>query len=153
MSKKKSKPAAKKPPMKKAAPKKTAPKKAAKKSVSSARTGARLASTAAAATGRTLHTTIFLFRTGNGNRIRTAPQRLFANPGDFAEWTVVNLIDGSDVPVTLTWPEGGPWGKEPIEIRGWERKAFGDAPAGVFKFVVSALDYQEDPEVELPDGN
>ena len=151
MSKKKSKPAARKAPKKKAAPKKSA-----KKSVSSARTGARLATastTAAAATGRTLHTTIFLFRTGNGNRIRTAPQRLYANPGDYAEWTVVNLVDGSDVPVTLTWPEGGPWGKEPIEIRGWERKPFGDAPAGVYKFVVSALDVQEDPEVELPDGN
>ena len=150
MSKKKSKPA-----VRKATNTKAAPKKAAKKSVPSARTGARLAtaSTTAAATGRTLHTTIFLFRTGNGNRIRTAPQRLYANPGDFVEWTVVNLVDGSDVPVTLTWPEGGPWGKDPIEIRSWERKAFGDAPAGVFKFVVSALDVKEDPEVELPDGN
>lgn len=147
MSKKKGKnPAAKKAPKKKAAPKKSA-----KRSVSKSRTGARLAG--AAATGRTLHTTIFLFRTGNGNKIRTSPQRLYANPGDFIEWTVVNLIDGSDVPVTLTWPEQGPWGKDPIEIKGWTRMPFGDAPSGRFKFVVSALDVQEDPEVEVPDGN
>lgn len=138
--KKKGKPAAKK-----------APKKAAKKSVSKSRAGARL--TGAAGTGRTLHATIFLYRTGNGNKIRTSPQRLYANPGDFVEWTVVNLIDGSDVPVTITWPGVGPWGKDPIEIRSWERKAFGDAPSGRYKFVVSALDAQEDPEVEMPDGN
>jgi hypothetical protein len=151
MSKKKSKPAASKAPKKKVAPRKAA-KAAAKKPASSARTSARLASASAAGTGRTLHMSIFLFRTGHGNRIRTSPQRLYANPGDFVEWTVVNLIDGSDVPVTLTWPEAGPWGKDPIEIRSWERKAFGEA-TGVFKFVVSALDAQEDPEVELPDGN
>jgi len=150
MSKKKGKPAVKKAP-KKAAPKQAARKKTVKKSASKSRTSARL--TAGASGGRTLHVTIFLYRTGHGNTIRTTPQRLYANPGDFVEWTVVNLIDGSDVPVTLTWPEAGPWGKDPIEIRGWERKAFGDAPAGRFKFVVSALDAQEDPEVELPDGN
>lgn len=145
MSKKKGKPAAKK------APKKAAPKKSAKKAVSKARaSGARLSSGAPA--GRTIHTTIFLYRTGKGNTIRTSPQRLYANPGDFIEWTVVNLIDGSDVPVTLTWPETGPWGKEPIEIKGWLRMAFGDAPSGRFKFVVSAMDAQEDPEVEMPDG-
>lgn len=151
MSKKKGKPVAKKAP-KKAAPKK-AMKKTVKKSAPSSRTGARLASSGAVASGRTLHVTIHLFRTGNGNRIRTSPQRLYANPGDFVEFTVVNLIDGSDVPVTLTWPEAGPWGKDPIEIRSWQRIAFGDAPAGQFKFVVSALDAQEDPEIELPDGN
>ena len=151
MSKKKGKPAAKKAPKKKAAPKRVTPKKASKKSVSSSRTGARLAG--AAGTGRTLHVTIHLFRTSHGNKIRTSPQRLYANPGDFVEFTVVNLIDGSDVPVTLTWPDVGPWGKDPIEIRGWDRKAFGDAPSGRFKFVVSALDAQEDPELELPDGN
>ena len=143
--KKKGKPAARK------APKKAATKKAARKSAS--RSGARLAGAGAAATGRTLHMTIFLFRTGNGNRIRTSPQRLYANPGDFVEWTVVNLIDGTDVPVTITWPTVGPWGKEPIEVRNWTRKAFGSAPSGNFKFVVSAYDAQEDPEVEMPDGN
>lgn len=151
MSKKKGKPATKKAP-KKSAPKKSV-KKAVKKSASSSRTGARLSSAGAAATGRTLQVTIHLFRTSNGNRIRTSPQRLYANPGDFAEFTVVNLIDGSDVPVTLTWPEAGPWGKDPIEVRGWVRIGFGDAPSGRYKFVVSALDAQEDPEVEMPDGN
>lgn len=151
MSKKKGKPAAKKAP-KKTAPKKAAPKKSAKKAVSKSRAAsARL--TSGASTGRTVHVTIFLYRTGKGNAIRTSPQRLYANPGDFIEWTVVNLIDGSDVPVTLTWPETGPWGKEPIEIKSWLRMPFGGAPSGRFKFVVSAMDAQEDPEIELPDGN
>jgi hypothetical protein len=63
----------------------------------------------------------------------------------------VNLVDGSDVPTTISWPGQGPWGKEPIEIRGWERKAVGNAPANRYKYVVSALDAQEDPEVEIPD--
>ena len=143
MSKKKGKPAARK-----------APNKAVKKSVKkSAARSAASARTLAEPTGRTSQITIFLFRTGNGNKIRTSPQRLYANPGDFIEWTVVNLIDGSDVPVTLTWPEQGPWGKDPIEIKGWTRMPFGDGPSGRFKFVVSALDVQEDPEIELPDGN
>lgn len=150
MSKKKSKPAPRKAAKK--APKK-APKTAAKKSVAKSRSSARLASASGvAATGRTLNVTIFLFRTGNGNRIRTSPQRLYANPGDHVEWNVVNLIDGSDVPVTVTWPEGGPWGKDPIQIRSWTRMPVG-AVAGRFKFVVSALDAQEDPEIEIPEGN
>jgi hypothetical protein len=153
MSKKKGKPAAKKAPNKKAPNKKAAPRKAPKKSLKSSRSIARLANGGPVAGGRTLHVTIHLFRTNNGNKIRTSPQRLYANPGDFVEFTVVNLVDGSDVPVTLTWPEVGPWGKDPIQIRGWERMAFGAAPSGNFKFVVSALDVQEDPEIELPDGN
>lgn len=147
MSKKKSKPAAKKAP-------KRAPKKVVKKSVAKSRSSARLAGAATTtATGsRTLNVTIFLFRTANGNRIRTSPQRLYANPGDHVEWNVVNLIDGSDVPVTITWPESGPWGKDPIQIRSWDRMAFGDT-SGRFKYVVSALDAQEDPEIEIPEGN
>jgi hypothetical protein len=151
MSKKKSKPAprkaAKKAPMKAS---KKAPKKAARKSVATPRPSSRLSG--AAGNSRTLNVTIFLFRTGNGNRIRTSPQRLYANPGDSVEWNVVNLIDGSDVPVTITWPEGGPWGKDPIQIRSWERMPFGEA-SGRFKFMVAALDAQEDPEVEIPEGN
>lgn len=154
MSKKKSKPAARTAPKKK-----TAPPKASRKSAAASRRrpsrrprGPRSIVGYGGSTARTLQMTIFLFRTGQGNRIRTAPQRLYAYPGDFVEWTVVNLIDGSDVPVTITWPEGGPWGKEPISIRSWERKGFG-AASGRFKFVVSALDAQEDPEVEMPDGN
>ena len=136
--KKKGKPAARK-----------APKQAAKKSVSKARAGARLAS--GAATGRTSQVTIFLYRTANGNKIRTAPQLATAGPGHI-EWTVVNLVDGSDVPVTITWPGEGPWGKEPIEVHGMRRCNADNATAGRFKYVVSALDAQEDPEVEFPEN-
>lgn len=136
---------------------KKAPKKAVKKVVKKAaarRVTARLTA-AAEEKGRTLHVTIFISKTDRGTTIRTAPKTLYANPGDFVSWTVVNLIDGdSDVPVTITWPELGPWGKDPIQLRGYLRKAFGSAaPSGNFKFVVSALGAQEDPEVELPDGN
>jgi hypothetical protein len=140
MSKKKGKPAARK------APKKAA-KKAVKKAAARSRPSARLA---AEPSGRTSQATIFIFRTSQGNKIRTAPQRVYAGPGS-VEWTVVNLIDGSDVPVTITWPEGGPWGKEPIAIRSWERRSVDGAPAGRYKYVVSALDAQEDPELEIPD--
>lgn len=140
MSKKKGKPAAKK-----------APKKVVKKSAAKARTSSRM--TAAASTSRTLTVTIFIYRTGNGNKIRTSPQRLYANPGDRIAWNVVNLIDGSTVPVTITWPEGGPWGKEPIDVRDWKMESFADVPMGRFKYTVSALDATEDPEVELPEGN
>ena len=148
MSKKKGKPVARK-----ASKKPVATKQPSRKSASSSRAASRRAGTAgAAATGRTLTVTNFLFRTGNGNKIRTSPQRLYANPGDRVAWNVVNLIDGTDVPVTLTWPEAGPWGKDPIQIRSWDKKSFGDSP-GRFKYVVSALDAQEDPEIEIPEGN
>ena len=139
MSKKKGKPAAKK-----KAPKKSAPRKAA-----ASRPAARLA--AAESSGRTVAATIFIYRTGSGNKIRTSPQRLFANPGDRIEWSVVNLVDGSEVPVTITWPNGGPWGKEPLAFRGSDSKAVNGGTQGRFKYVVSALDAQEDPEVEIPD--
>lgn len=133
MSKKKGKSAARK------SPRKSAP----------ARRTAR--TTAAAGTGRTAYATIVIFRTGTGNRIRTAPQRLYAGPGAI-EWTVMNLIDGSNVPVTLTWPNGGPWGKDPIEIRdGMVRLTLDGAAEGRFKYVVRALDATEDPEVEIPE--
>jgi hypothetical protein len=103
------------------------------------------------ANSRTVQATIFLFRTGQGNRIRTSPQRLWANPGDRIEWTVVNMIDGTDVPVTISWPTGGPWGKEPIQFHGSVRQNLDTGAAGRFKYVVSALNAQEDPEVEIPD--
>jgi len=105
---------------------------------------------AGSATGRTSQATIFLFRTGHGNKIRTAPQRAYAGPGHI-EWTVVNLIDGSDVPVTITWPDGGPWGKAPIEIRSMVRLNCDGVAPGRYKYVVSAFDAQEDPELEIPD--
>jgi hypothetical protein len=136
MSKKKGKPARKAPV-----------KKAAKRTASASR---RSATGTAAVTGRTSQITIFLFRTGSENRIRTSPQRAYAGPGH-VEWTVVNLIDGSDVPVTITWPDGGPWGKEPLTVRSCLREPADGVTPGRYKYVVSALDAQEDPEVEFPE--
>ena len=140
MSKKKGKPAARKAPNKRG--------QAARRPAAKAR-GPRL--TSGTSSGRTVYATIHIFRTGNGTRIRTAPQTIFANPGDRIEWTVVNMVDGSDVPVTITWPQSGPWGKEPIEFRSSERKAIAAGASGRFKYVVSALDAQEDPEIDIPD--
>ena len=136
MSKKQGKAAAKK-----------APKKPAKRK--SAPVRRTTASRAAAPSGRTTQITVFIYRTPNGNRIRTSPQRAFAGPGH-VEWTVVNLVDGSDVPVTITWPDRGPWGKEPLQLRSWSRKSADGVAPGVYKYVVSALDAQEDPEIEFP---
>ena len=133
MSKKKGKPA-----------KKTPKKKAAKKSAAKARSSAQ------SAAGRTSQVTIFLFRTGHGNKIRTAPQRAYAGPGH-VEWTVVNMIDGTDVPVTISWPDGGPWGKDPIEFHSMERRNCDDVAPGCYKYVVSAFDAREDPEIEFPE--
>lgn len=131
---------------KKGKPAKKAPKKAATKR-SAARTATR--TSLAGSTGTTSQITIFLYRTGSGNRIRTSPQRAYAGPGH-VEWTVVNLIDGSDVPVTITWPNGGPWGKEPLAVRSYQRESADGVAPGVYKYVVSALDAQEDPEIEFP---
>jgi hypothetical protein len=141
MSKKKGKPASRKAPRKVT---KSAPRRAA------AANGSRR--TSANGTGRsfTSQVTIFLFRTGSGNKIRTAPQRAYAGPGQI-EWTVVNMIDGSDVPVRITWVNESPF--KPLEFRSRtnERIAEGAKP-GIYKYVVHAYDTQEDPEVEIP-GN
>jgi hypothetical protein len=159
MSKKKSKPAAKKAPkkatkkapmkaVKKKAPKKAAPKKSASK--------ARLSVASLAAPERTPRTktaNIFIFQTGAGVKIRTSPQRLYANPGDHVEFNVVNMVDDSDTPVMIEFPEGGPWGKDPFEIRSWGRKPLVNAPIGRFKYTVRGCGFEEDPEIELPDGN
>lgn len=114
----------------------------------------RSAPAARAASGtsssRTVQATIFLYRTGSGNKIRTSPQRMYANPGDHVEWTVVNMVDGSDVPVTLTWPDGGPWGRQ-LLLRNWDRQSLEGAKAGRYKYVVTALDAHEDPELEIPE--
>lgn len=139
----------------KAAPKK-APKRMAKRSkkvaVSSGPSRTSVATNSS--NPHTSQVTIFVFRTGTGNKIRTVPQRAYAGPGSI-EWTIVNLVDGSDIPATLSWPgpSGGPWGKEPIDIReGRVNKAIPAGVAGTFKYVVRALDAEEDPEVEIP-GN
>jgi hypothetical protein len=135
---------------KKGKPAKKAPKKAVRKPAAGSRATAALA--AGDSGGRTVYGTIFIYRTGSGNKIRTSPQRIYANPGDRIEWSVVNMVDGSDVPITITWPESGPWGKDPIAFRSSDRKALTAGTAeGRFKYVVSALDAQEDPEVEIPD--
>lgn len=139
MSKKKGKSAAKK------SSRKTAPARR------TARAGTARLTTAAAGTGRTAQATIVIFRTAQGTRIRTTPQRLYAGPGAI-EWTVLNLVDGSNVPVTLTWPNGGPWGNAPVEIRdGMVWMSLEGAKEGRFKYVVSALGATEDPEVEIPE--
>jgi hypothetical protein len=141
MSKKKGKSVARK------APRKTAPRTTATKPAPAKRATFGTTSTG----GRTAQATIFIFRTPSGTKIRTAPQRVFAGPG-YIEWTVVNLVDGSNVPVTLTWPNGGPLGKEPIEVRdGMIRVSLDGAATGVFKYVVRGLDAVEDPEVEIPE--
>jgi hypothetical protein len=149
MSKKKSKPAAKKAPKK--AAKKAVKKKAAKKPAAKARLSA--ASLAAPErTPRTKTANIFIFKTDKGVKIRTSPQRLYANPGDHVEFNVVNMIDDSEAPVTIEFPGGGPWGKEPFAINSWERKPLLDPSAGRFKFTVRGLGAEEDPELEIPDG-
>ena len=142
MSKKKGKPAARKAPGKRG---KTALRPSAK-----LRSSLR-ASAVSSGGGRTVYATIYIFKTGSGVRIRTAPQTISANPGDRIDWTVVNMVDGSDVPVTLTWPTTGPWGKEPVEFRSSDRKALAAGVSGRFKYVVSALGAQEDPEIDIPD--
>ncbi len=106
MSKKKGKPAAKKAPT---ARKRRRQRRRRTSAAGGSRPAAklrrlRLTLTSAESSGRTVYATIYIFRTGNGTRIRTSPQRIFANPGDRIEWTVVNMVDGSDVPVTITWP-------------------------------------------------
>ena len=102
-------------------------------------------------TGGTSQVTIFLFRTSSGNRIRTSPQRAFANPGGHLEWTVVNMIDGSDVPVRITWPDRSPFARESLEFKGWQRESLAGAKPGVYKYAVHAYDTHEDPEIEIPD--
>ena len=66
---------------------------------------------------------------------------------------MVNLIDGSDVPVRITWPNGSPFREQELAIKNWHRVSAEGVKAGVYKYVVHALDAHEDPEVEFPEGN
>ena len=125
---------------------KAAAKKAPKRRATAART--RTAAPRESG-GDTSQITIFLFRTGSGNRIRTSPQRAYAGPG-FVEWTVVNLIDGTDVPVGISWPEGSPFATESVEVKNWHRESASGVKPGVYKYVVHAYDATEDPEIEFP---
>ena len=142
MSKKKGKPLAKKAALKKAVKKKSG---ATSRMLSAA-------SEPAPSARRTKTANIFIFETGAGTRIRTSPQRLYANQGDSVEFNVVNMIDDSDVEVTIEFPGGGPWGSAPFKFRNWERKGLGGAIEGRFKYVVRAMGVEEDPELEMPDG-
>ena len=64
---------------------------------------------------------------------------------------MVNLIDGSDVPV-----DDHLAGRRPVGQGADSNSAAGSvkraptAPPGRYKYVVSALDAQEDPEIEIP---
>lgn len=137
----------------KKAPKK-AVKKVAKKAVVRGASKSRTASLAPAVPSkRTKTATIFIFNTGTGPKIRTSPQRLYANPGDHVEFNIVNMIDDSEVAATIVFPGGGPWGDKPFEIRNWDRKPTTDSPLGRFKYTITAMGAEEDPEVELPEGN
>jgi hypothetical protein len=131
---------------------KAAKKAVTKKKASRPAARARASASAAAGSGITRQATVIIYRTGSGNKIRTVPQKLYANPGDRIEWSVVNLVDGSDVPVTISWPEKSPFGGGPISFKSVDRRALDSGAQGRFKYVVSALDATEDPEVEIPDN-
>ena len=126
--------------------------KVTKKAAPVRRTASVSQTTLMSGEGRTAQATIVIFFGPNGPQIRTTPARVYAGPGAI-EWTILNLVDGTNVPVTLTWPEGSPWGnKEPIEIRnGMLHRTLEGASEGRFKYVVSALGATEDPEVEIPE--
>jgi hypothetical protein len=148
MTKKKGKPAARRATKQK----KSVRAATARRSAPAARRATATTTTSTESTGRTSQITIFLFRTSQGNKIRTAPQRAYAGPG-FVEWTVVNMIDGTDVPVRITWPDGSPFATESLEFRSRQRESADGVKPGVYKYVVHAFDTQEDPEVEFPEGN
>jgi hypothetical protein len=112
---------------------------------------ARVSSLAASETKRTAQSTIFIFKTDSGIGVRSSPQYLTGGPG-YIEWTIVNMTGGELVPAVITWPEGGPWGKDPIEIRGHLRRSLSDAAPGHYKYTVTVGDVFEDPEVEIPEN-
>lgn len=136
MSKKKGKAVAKRAPIKK------------KKSAAAAK-ARPVSRTMTTDRGTTSQITIFLFRTPEGNKIRTSPQRAYAGPGH-VEWTVVNMIDGTDVPVKITWPDGGPWGKDEVGVKSWTRLSAANVKPGIYKYTIQAYDAIEDPEIEFP---
>jgi hypothetical protein len=130
---------------------KPAPKKKKTVRAAATRRSAAATQTGSATGGGTSQVTITLFRTGAGNRIRTSPQRAFVDLDGHVEWTVVNMIDGTDVPVRITWPDRNPFGTESLEFKGWRRESVLGAKAGTYKYVVHAYDTHEDPELEIPD--
>lgn len=148
--------ASKKAPAKKASAKKAPAKKApAKKAPPKKKGGSRTSPSilAPVASKKTAAATIFIYKNEGGYRVRTSPQLLTAPLGHL-EWTVVNLVNDDPVDVEISWPDGGPWGADPIKIRnGNERKSLAGAKPGRYKYNVTANGYTEDPEIEFPDGN
>ena len=62
-------------------------------------------------------------------------------PGATHQWTLFDPATLRNAPVTLTWPNGGPWGKEPVEVRdGTIRVPLEGATPGRYKYVVHGLD-------------
>lgn len=152
MSKKKGK-APKKGVKKVATAAKNVVKKVAKKAVKRAST-VRASVLAVAPSPRTKTVTIYIFESQGVNRIRTSPQRLYCNPGDHVEFNVVNMIDATHPDVTISFGDGGPWGKEPFTVRDWDRKhVIPGVPMGCFKYTITAMGAIEDPEIEMPEGN
>jgi len=148
MSKKKTKPPARSKP----ASSKAAPAKAAARRRTTAARPAPRAAAVALPTRRTAQATIVIFNAGGRTQIRTSPQLLPAGPG-YIEWTVVDLT-GTGAPVEITWPNGGPFGKTPIQIPkddGWVRVNLDGAAEGRFKYTVTVGGVSEDPEVEIPE--
>lgn len=131
-----------------------APAKKKKPARKAARPAARKAATrVSAATRRTAAATIFVYTADGQTRVRTSPQYISGGPG-WVEWTVVNLADGNNgVPVTISWPNGGPWGSDPIAItKGSVRLNLAGAKDGRYKYTVSAGGASEDPEIEIPEN-
>ena len=107
---------------------------------------------APASAGRTSQATIFIYAIDGKVRVRTSPHLMTAGPGHI-EWTVVNLTSTENVPVQITWPKGGPWGDQPIEIReGWIRLSAEGGRSGRYKYNVTAAGFTEDPELDMPEN-
>lgn len=114
------------------------------------RSGAKTVARRAPAIRKTSQATIFIYYTPSGLRVRTSPHYMTAGPG-YVEWTVVNLTSAATIPVTISWPEGGPWGKKPIVIKNGCFRCRVDGIKGRFKYHVTAAGFTEDPELEMPE--
>lgn len=133
-------------------PKAAARKAVKKRAATPARRRRTIARSDAPAGGpRTVTATILIFSAGGTTTIRTTPQRIYANPGDRVQWSAVNLIDGSEPEVTVSFPRGGPFADREIRFRGLDHRRVPAAAAGQFKYDVSALGATEDPEIEIPE--
>ena len=133
---------------------KAAAKKAPKKQGGERSTAAAAARLAATGGRRRRHDRRRSRSSSSGPAGQQDPDRATAAPTRVPvsiEWTVVNLVDGTDVPVTLTWPQRRPVGQGADRIRSSNRR---ESPSGVkpgdYQVRRHALDAQEDPEIEFP---